>query len=85
MIPICWFSRKREFAADRFAAKVYGPDSMISALQAIGTWVQQSQIQYGTKDALATMKISGNTGGFMSLFSTHPRIEDRIKALRRSS
>ena len=85
MIPICWFSRKREFAADRFAAKVYGPDSMISALQAIGTWVQQSQIQYGTKDALATMKISGNTGGFMSLFSTHPRIEDRIEALRRSS
>lgn len=85
MIPICWFSRKREFAADRFAAKVYGPDSMISALQAIGTWVQQSQIEYGTKDALATMKISGNTGGFMSLFSTHPRIEDRIEALRRNA
>ena len=84
MIPICWFSRKREFAADAFAAKVYGPDSMISALQSIGTWVQESQIDYGTKDALATMKISGKTGGFMSLFSTHPRIEERIEALRHS-
>ena len=57
---------------------------MISALQTIGTWVQQSQIEYGTKDALATMKISGNTGGFANLFSTHPRIEERIEALRRS-
>ena len=85
MIPICWFSRKREFAADAFAARVYGPDSMIAALQAIGTWVQQSQIDYGTKDALATMKISGRTGGFMSLISTHPRIEERIEALRRSN
>ncbi len=84
MIPICWFSRKREFAADAFAAKVYGSSSMISALQTIGTWVQQSQIEYGTKDALATMKISGNTGGFANLFSTHPRIEERIEALRRS-
>jgi len=84
MIPICWFSRKREFAADAFAAKVYGSSSMISALQTIGTWMQQSQIEYGTKDALATMKISGNTGGFANLFSTHPRIEERIEALRRS-
>ena len=84
MIPICWFSRKREFAADRFAAKVYGSESMISALQTIGTWAQQSHIEYGTKDALATMKISGSTGGVLSLFSTHPRIEERIEALRRS-
>ena len=84
MIPICWFSRKREFAADAFAARVYGADAMMSALRTIGAWMQQSRIEYGTRDALATMKISGNTGGFTRLFSTHPRIEERIEALRHS-
>jgi len=40
-------------------------------------------VQYSTQDALATMKISGNTGGVMRLFATHPPIEERIAALRR--
>ena len=29
MIPIMWFSRRREFGADAFSAKVYGRDAMI--------------------------------------------------------
>jgi heat shock protein HtpX len=29
------------------------------------------------------MKISGKTGGVMSLFATHPPIEERIAALQR--
>ena len=80
-IVISWFSRRREFGADAFAAKVYGKDSMIGALRAIDRWVNRAQFQYSTQDALATMKISGNTGGFMSLFSTHPPLEVRIAAL----
>lgn len=80
-VVISWFSRRREFGADAFAAKVYGKDSMIDALRAIDRWVNRSQFQYSTQDALATMKISGSTGGFMSLFSTHPPIEVRIAAL----
>lgn len=80
-IVISWFSRRREFGADAFAAKVYGKDSMIGALRAIDRWVNRAQFQYSTQDALATMKISGQTGGFMSLFSTHPPIEVRIAAL----
>ncbi|MDH5739355.1 MAG: protease HtpX [Nitrospira sp.] len=82
-IVISWFSRRREFGADAFAAKVYGKDSMIGALQAIDRWVNRSQFEYSGQDALATMKISGKTGGFMSLFSTHPPIEVRIAALER--
>jgi len=35
MIPICYFSRRREFAADRYAATAFGADAMISALQGI--------------------------------------------------
>jgi heat shock protein HtpX len=82
-IVISWFSRQREYGADAFAAKVYGKESMISALRAIDRWVTQTQFQHSTQDALATMKISGQAGGVMSLFSTHPPIEARIAALER--
>lgn len=85
MIPVYWFSRRREFGADAFAAKVYGRDAMISALQAIDRWVNRAQFQYATQDALATMKISGKSDGILRLFSTHPSIEDRIVALQRLS
>jgi heat shock protein HtpX len=83
MIVISWHSRRREFAADAFSAKVYGRDSMISALQAIDRWVNRAQVEYSTQDALATMKISGKSSGFLHLFATHPPIEDRITALQR--
>jgi heat shock protein HtpX len=77
-IVISWFSRRREFGADAFAAKVYGKDSMIGALRAID---RCTQFQHSPQDALATMKISGQSGGLMSLFATHPPIEARIAAL----
>jgi len=82
-VLICWFSRQREYGADAFSAKVYGKDSMISALRAIDRWVTRSQVEYSTQDALATMKISGNSSGFMHFFATHPPIEARIDALER--
>jgi heat shock protein HtpX len=82
MIPIAWFSRHREFAADRFAAQKYGPDAMIGALETIGRFVKQAKVRYSTQDALATMKISGNSRGWLHLFATHPPIEARIAALR---
>jgi len=80
-LVINWFSRHREYGADAFSAKVYGKDSMISALRAIDRWVSQSQVEYSTQDSLATMKISGKAGGGMSLWATHPPIEARIAAL----
>ncbi len=83
MIPIGWWSRRREFAADRFAANTVGSQYMIAALEGIDRWVQRTQFQYESQDALATMKISGQSRSFMQLFSTHPPIEDRIEALRR--
>ncbi len=82
MIPISWWSRHREFSADKFAANTVGKDNMISALQSINRWVNQVQYQYHTEDALATMKISGRTRSFMQIFSTHPPIEDRVAALQ---
>lgn len=83
MIPISWFSRRREYVADRFAANTVGKEHMISALQAIDRWVKGMQYQYGSDDALATMKISGQSSSFLQLFSTHPPIEERVAALER--
>ena len=83
MIVINWFSRRREFEADKFSGKAYGPAPMISALESIQRYVEASQMEYASQDALATMKISGGTGGWMNLFATHPPIEERIAALKR--
>lgn len=83
MIVINWFSRRREFEADKFSGKAYGPAPMISALESIQRYVEAAQVEYSTQDALATMKISGSTGGWMNLFATHPPIEERIAALKR--
>jgi heat shock protein HtpX len=82
MIPIMWFSRRREFGADAFSARVYGKDAMISALRGIERWVTRAQPEYTTQDPLVTFKISGKTGGAMSLFASHPSIEDRVAALQ---
>jgi len=83
MIPICWFSRRREFRADAYAADALGAQHMISALQKLEVLSQQSavahQSEHRQEDALATMKIYG---GFSGLFATHPPIEARIEALR---
>ncbi len=83
MLVISWHSRRREFGADAFAARVYGKSAMISALQSIDRWVNRAQPEYGTQDPLATFKISGKTSGFMHLFATHPPMEERIAALQR--
>ena len=80
-IVIGWHSRRREFAADAFSAKVYGKDAMINALRGIDRWVNRAQFEYSNQDALATMKIAGNSSGFMHLFATHPSIDARIAAL----
>jgi heat shock protein HtpX len=83
MIPISWFSRRREFRADAYAADALGAQHMISALQKLGRLSEQNvsahQGEHRQEDALATMKIYG---GFSGLFATHPPIEDRVAALR---
>lgn len=83
MLVVSWHSRRREYAADAFSARVYGKEAMIKALQAIDRWVNRAQFEYSTHDALATMKISGNTSAFMHLLATHPPIEERVAALER--
>jgi heat shock protein HtpX len=78
-IIVMYFSRQREFRADRGAAQILGtPRPMIAALQRLGGLAQG--------DLPKNMAASGISGGagLMSLFSSHPRIEDRIAALQRA-
>ena len=75
-IIVMYFSRQREFRADRGAARILGSaQPMIGALQRLGGMAPGAL----PKD-MAASGISG--GGVMSLFSSHPPLEDRIAALR---
>ena len=76
-----WFSRQREFRADRGAAVLAGKDRMIAALQRLAG---NRELVDTSQPALATLKING-TRGWMVFFSTHPPLETRIAALQRLS
>jgi len=72
-----WFSRQREFRADRGGALLAGKDRMIGALRRLAANRDLVDTQH---EALATLKING-TRSWMVFFSTHPPLEERIAAL----
>ena len=72
-----WFSRHREFRADRGGATLAGRENMIGALRRLMTNRDIVETQH---QALATLKING-ARGWMVFFSTHPPLETRIAAL----
>lgn len=78
---VAYFSRAREFRADAGGARLAGKESMIAALERLRKYIDMPQDERG--EALASFKISNNKGGFISLFATHPPLEDRIAALKR--
>jgi heat shock protein HtpX len=82
-ILVAYFSRAREFRADAGGAKLAGRESMIAALEKLKKFAE-SGIEDNRGEALATLKISGKSS-WMMLFSTHPPLENRIEALRRST
>ncbi len=74
---VAWFSRQREFRADRGSADYLGaPTPMINALRRLGGLEPGALPQ--------SIQASGITdkAGIMALFSTHPPIEQRIAALQ---
>ena len=76
-IIVAWFSRQREFRADRGAAELMGrKQPMINALARLGGMVP-GELPKG-------LQASGITSGVGKLFSTHPPIEERIAALQTS-
>lgn len=76
-IIVAWFSRQREYRADAGAANLMGnPNPMIGALRRLGG-MHPEPLPKG----LASAGIAGG-GSFMSLFASHPPIEERIAALQ---
>ena len=77
-VVVAAFSRHREYRADAGAAALMGrKQPMINALARLGG-LDPGQLP----QAVQAMGISGRPSGFMALLSSHPPIEDRIKALR---
>jgi len=73
------YSRHREFHADRGGADLAGRDKMRHALKSLKAYAHRATV--GEEDtAVATMKISGKKK-MMTLFSTHPDLDERIRRL----
>jgi heat shock protein HtpX len=81
-LVIAAFSRYREFRADAGGAHLAGKDAMISALKSLNALKNNEDPKQN--EAIAAFKIS-RTGkkGMLSLFSTHPPLEERISRLER--
>jgi len=78
-IIVFWFSRQREFRADRGSARLAGREKMIAALDKLRRSVNQPHLP----DQMAAFGISGKgASGLKRLFMTHPPLEERIDALR---
>jgi heat shock protein HtpX len=72
---VAWFSRWREFRADRGSASLLGsPHSMIAALTRLGG--------LQTAELPPQLKSFGIAGGVGALLASHPPIEARIAALQ---
>lgn len=80
-IAIAYFSRIREYRADYGGAQYAGRDKMIAGLRRLQAMYPQMAPDNSN---MATMKISNKPAGLMALFSTHPRLEDRIARLEQA-
>src|SRR5512147_1742835 len=77
-IIVAWFSRRREFRADAGATALMGSNRpMINALARLGG-MEPGELPAQVK----SMGINGRPSGMMALFSSHPPIEERIRALQ---
>jgi heat shock protein HtpX len=77
---VAWFSRQREYRADAGAAQLMGrKQPMMNALARLGG-LNPGELPRSVE----AMGISGRRG-VMALLSTHPPIEDRIRALQQQA
>ncbi len=77
-IIVMWFSRQREFRADRGGADLAGREKMIAALYRLRERAEGVDMP----GQLAAFGISGKgNNGIARLFMSHPPLEERIAAL----
>ena len=76
---VMWFSRQREFRADRGGAKLASREKMIAALERLKLAHEPAQLP----NQMAAFGINGGIGhGLKRLFMSHPPLEERIAALK---
>jgi heat shock protein HtpX len=75
---VSWYSRRREFRADRGGANLAGTGSMIAALEVL----KRSQGEPMPPQMQAFGINTGDKDGFMRLFMSHPPLDERIAALQ---
>jgi heat shock protein HtpX len=76
---VMWFSRWREFRADRGGAQLAGTGNMIAALERLKSVHEPLPAQQFGAFGIATGPVPG---GIMRLFMSHPPLEERIAALQ---
>lgn len=80
---VFWFSRRREFVADRDGARLGSRSGMINALQRLKA---ESQVPNQLPESMRAFGITGGKrSGFKALFMTHPPLDARIAALQNMS
>lgn len=80
-VIVMWFSRQREFRADAGGANLAGGEKMIRALERLKARYEPSQLP----DQMAAFGINGGIGsGLKKLFMSHPPLDERINALKKS-
>jgi heat shock protein HtpX len=77
---VAWFSRWREFRADRGGARLAGRQNMIAALERLQRTYELVDTQ--AQPAVQTLKIAGKGSGLMRFFASHPPLSDRIARLQ---
>ena len=76
---VMWYSRRREFRADRGGAQLTGKDNMIAALEELKRVHQPLPAQQFAAFGIADGPVAG---GLRRLFMSHPPLDERIAALR---
>jgi heat shock protein HtpX len=76
---VMWFSRQREFRADRGGAQLAGTGNMIAALEELRRGHEPLPAQQFQAFGIADGSVRG---GLARLFMSHPPLEERIAALR---
>jgi heat shock protein HtpX len=78
-IIVMWFSRRREFRADRGGAQLAGTDNMIAALEDLKRVHEPLPAPQFAAFGIADGAVAN---GLRRLFMSHPPLDERIAALR---
>lgn len=83
---VMWFSRQREFFADKTSVILNGEDKMISALQRLLENKQRpillKQFSAFGMSSSVLEELTGDIGNIINIFSSHPPINKRIHVIK---